>query len=139
MLGRAGYSKGKYKNWLNVSDKSHAYSLDWSDVAEWKINPDIQNSESNATEQNTDQTYVTNLAQHNDEFLSAKQDELEKWKNFNFYSEVPDQAQERINGRWVCNRKTVDGKEIPKAHYVKKFFKNIQKFKLIPELVVKNP
>ena len=92
MLGRAGYSKGKYKNWLNVSDKNHAYSLDWSDVAEWKINPDIQNSESNATEQNTDQTYVTNLAQNNDEFLSAKQDELEKWKNFNFYTEVPDQA-----------------------------------------------
>ena len=87
-----------------------------------EINPEIQNSESNATEQNTDQTYVTNVAQNNDEFLSAKQDELEKWKNFNFYTEVPDQGQERINGRWVCTRKTVDGKEIPKAHYVIKDF-----------------
>ena len=40
VLGRPGYSKGKHKNWLNVSDKDHAYSLDWSDVAKWKINPD---------------------------------------------------------------------------------------------------
>ena len=58
---------------------------------------------------------VTNLAQNNDELLSAKQDEQEKWKNFNVYTEVPDQGQERMNGCWVCTRKTVDGKEIPKA------------------------
>ena len=38
-------------------------------------------------------------------FLSAKQDELEKWKHFNVYIEVPDQGQERINGRWVCTKK----------------------------------
>ena len=82
---------------------------------------------------------VTNLAQNNDEFLSAKQDEQEKWKNFNVYTEVPDQGQERINGCWVCTRKTVDGKEIPKARHVIKVFKNIQKFKLIPQLVVKTP
>ena len=56
--GTAGYIKGKNKNWLNVSDKNHAYSLDWSDVAEWKINPDIHNSESNTTDQNTDQTML---------------------------------------------------------------------------------
>ena len=99
----------------------------------------LQNSESNATEQNADQTYVTNLAQNNDEFVSAKQDELEQWKNFNVYTEVADQGQERINGRWVCIRKTVDEKEIPKARYVIKVFKNIQTFKLIPQLVVKNP
>ena len=105
VLGRAGYSKGKNKNWLNVSDKNHAYSLDWSDVAEWKINPDIHNSESNTTDQNTDQTCVTNLVQNNNEFLSAKQDELEKWKNFNVYIEVPHQGPERINGRWVCTKK----------------------------------
>ena len=122
VLGRAGYSKGKNKNWLNVSDKNHAYSLDWSDVAEWKINPDIHNSEFNTTDQNTDQTYVTNLVQNNNGFLSAKQDELEKWKNFNVYIEVPDQGQERINGRWVCTKKTVNGKEVPKARYVIKGF-----------------
>ena len=121
-LGRAGHSKGKYQNWHNVSDKDHAYCLDWSDVAKWKINPDIQISESNATEQNADQTYVTNLAQNNDEFISAKQGELEKWKNFNVYTEVPDQGQERINGRWVCTKKTADGKEIPKARSVVKDF-----------------
>ena len=40
VLERAGHSKGKYQNWHNVSDKDHAYSLDWSDVAKWKINPD---------------------------------------------------------------------------------------------------
>ena len=114
VLGRAGYSKGKNKNWLNVPDKNHAYSLNWSDVAEWKINPDIQNSESNTTDQNADQTYVTNLVQNNNEFL--------KWKHFNVYREVPDQGQERINGRWVCTKKTVNGKEIPKARYVIKDF-----------------
>ena len=58
VLGTSGYSKGKNKNWLNVSDKNHAYSLDWSDIAEWKINPDIHNCESNTTDQNTDQTML---------------------------------------------------------------------------------
>ena len=84
--------------------------------------PDIHNSESNTTDQNTDQTCVTNLVQNNNEFLSAKQDELEKWKNFNVYIEVSDQGQERINGRWVCTKKTVNGKEVPKARYVIKGF-----------------
>ena len=35
---------------------------------------------------------------------------------------MPDQGQERINGRWVCTKKTVNGKEIHKARYVIKDF-----------------
>ena len=35
---------------------------------------------------------------------------------------MSDQGQERINGRWVCIRKTVDEKEIPKGRYVIKGF-----------------
>ena len=35
---------------------------------------------------------------------------------------MPDQGQERINGRWVCTKKTANGKEVPKARYVIKGF-----------------
>ena len=35
---------------------------------------------------------------------------------------MSDQGQERINGRWVCTKKTVNGKEVPKARYVIKGF-----------------
>ena len=37
VTGRAGKSTGKASNWLNVSDGEASWSLDWSDVEEWKV------------------------------------------------------------------------------------------------------
>ena len=35
--GRTGKATGKASNWLNVSDGEASWSLDWSDVEEWKV------------------------------------------------------------------------------------------------------
>ena len=37
VTGRAGKATGKASNWLNVSDGEASWSLDWSDVDEWKV------------------------------------------------------------------------------------------------------
>ena len=37
MLGQAGNRKGEYKNWLNVTNDSEQYSIDWVDIDEWQL------------------------------------------------------------------------------------------------------
>ena len=48
VTGRAGKATGKASNWLNVSDGEASWSLDWSDVDEWKVvdESDIDGEES---------------------------------------------------------------------------------------------
>ena len=42
ILGPAESRKGKYKNWVNVSNGVKSWSMDWSDVTEWHpVNNDI--------------------------------------------------------------------------------------------------
>ena len=53
-----------------------------------------------------------------DEVLLAKQVELKKWTDNNFYGQVEDQGQYRINTTWVVNVKQVEGQRVTKARLV---------------------
>ena len=52
----------------------------------------------------------------------AKIEELDKWKEFNAYEEVPDTGQPRITSKWVCTEKMKGGHMITKARLVARGF-----------------
>ena len=49
---------------------------------------------------------------------TAKRTELENWKSFSVYEEIPDEGQSTINTRLVVTEKFSDGKKIVKARLV---------------------
>ena len=53
---------------------------------------------------------------------TAKCTELENWKSFSVYKEIPDEGQSTINTCWVVTEKSSDGKKIMKARLVARGF-----------------
>ena len=52
----------------------------------------------------------------------AKAEELDKWKSFKTYEEVPDNGQKSISTKWVCTRKIKGGSVYYKARLVARGF-----------------
>ena len=123
VLGPAGSRKGKYKNWVNVADGDEEWSMDWSDVKEWQeYEPKESNTYFGFDGKACDEQFVAFKEQNEGEFLKEKLVELEKWKAFDVYHEVPDNGQRRVTGRWVCTRKITENGLQPKARYVVRGF-----------------
>ena len=114
ILGRAGRKGGQYDSWLNVSDGSGEFSIDWSSVPSWCMVDAI-------SDENPCETYLMSDISE-DEFQDAKLQELQKWKLFYVYDEVQRNGQKFLCGRWVCSRKYAGTDYINKARYVVKGF-----------------
>ena len=61
------------------------------------------------------------------EFDVAKQEEIDKWRQFNTFTEVPDNGEKTISTRWVCTRKIKGGQVIHKARLVARGFEEDSK------------
>ena len=57
-----------------------------------------------------------------DEFYSAKEEELNKWKEFGAYEPVKNDGQDLLSGRWITTNKAVGSVIVKKARYVIKGF-----------------
>ena len=57
-----------------------------------------------------------------DEFYSAKEEELNKWKEFGAYEPVKYDGQDLLSGRWITTNKAVGSVIVKKARYVIKGF-----------------
>ena len=57
-----------------------------------------------------------------DEFDTAKQQELQSWKDHNVYESVPFEKQRCISVRWVCSLKTTENEIKPNARLVARGF-----------------
>ena len=94
ILGKAGKSTGRNKNWLNIKnlqDNSHQ-SVDFSKIEGWK----------NIEEQ---EVLIMQHSDKNIDILKAKSIELENLKTHKVYDEVENQGQSFISVRWVINQK----------------------------------
>ena len=63
------------------------------------------------------------------EVVQAKEKEIDNWKTFNVFNEVPDRGQKTISTKWVITKKVNEGEEIVKARLVVRGFEedeNIQ-------------
>ena len=63
-------------------------------------------------------TFVPTSEHGSDEVKAAKTKELNHFKDYGVYQEVPDQGQERITSAWVVTRKEIDGKPGIKARLI---------------------
>jgi transposase InsO family protein len=60
-------------------------------------------------------------------FDAAKQDEIQKWKTFKTFIEIPDNGEKTISTRWVCTRKIKGGVVVYKARLVARGFEENSK------------
>lgn len=84
------------------------------------INEDHDNVEQHDTDsyfdtsEEFDNIYFSFQSCDDDEYFEAKTEELNKWKKFNVYTEVDDNGQKHITGRWVFSQKLENSTFRPK-------------------------
>ena len=100
VIRRGGKATGKYRNFLNIKDKEtdQIKRIDWKEeVKEW-------------IPVNTEQVLMTGTKLQNLSVAEAKLKELQKWKNYEVYEEIPNEGQRIISCHWECTEKpTVNG------------------------------
>ena len=100
IISRVGKATGKYRNFLNIKDKEtdQIKCIDWKEeVKEW-------------VPVNTEQVLMTGTKLQDLSVAEAKLKELQKWKNYKVYEEIPNEGQRIISCCWVSTEKpTVNG------------------------------
>ena len=98
IISWGGKATRKYRNSLNIKDKDQVKCIDWKEeVKEW-------------VPVNTEQVLMTGTKLQDLSVAEAKLKELQKWKNYEVYEEIPNEGQRIISCCWVCTQKpTVNG------------------------------
>ena len=124
VVSRAGKATGMYRNWLNIhDDDGEEKSIDWrSGVRQWAEEPQNCTSSNLTLENNEVFLSTSNLEDRN--VMQAKSLELDNWKKFKVYEEVPNRGQPSISVRWVCTEKLVNGETKVKARLVARGFED---------------
>lgn len=122
ILSKGGKSTGKNKSYLNIQTENtdSPSGLDFAkDVQEWRI---CDVDEVNVV--------VVPVSRHNETKVQcAKQLELENWKLFKVYDEVPNTGQNLMSTRWVITEKEGDGDRQIKARLVVRGFEEENEIK----------
>ncbi|XP_071821643.1 uncharacterized protein [Apostichopus japonicus] len=119
ILSRAGKASGKHNNWYNVeyfephSAAGLKQSIDMGRVS----NLEIANAPDNPE----------NILIVESSFDKAKQEELQKWKEFAVYKEVKDVGQRCISTRWICTIKESPEGNVQKARLVARCFEDLER------------
>ena len=117
--GRGGKATGKNKYYMNVvNEEDNQMKGIHLDRTEYEI-------EDSSEEQSEQVNVIFIPIKHHDkpEVIKAKEQELENWRHFNVFKEVPDKGQKTISTRWVVSEKTLsDGVKGVKARLVVRGF-----------------
>lgn len=114
----AGKQSGKHKDWLNISDGSGKYAIDWKkDVDDWKYPAEFQNE---LTE--THFIGFTDESVQDEDIKRAKEAEYSKWQKYEVFEPVNDEGQPRITVKWVITSSEVDSQRKIKARLVARGF-----------------
>lgn len=133
ILGRAGKSTGKNKNWYNIeykipdSQTGKVISVDFGKVENLQITDSGSKNTIVETHDRANDDVMTNVADNEvliveDVFKVAKEEELKSWHDQKVFVECEDVGQKCISTRWVCTIKCKDGSTINKARLVARGF-----------------
>jgi hypothetical protein len=91
ILSRGGKATGAHPNYYNIqTEEGMKLGIDLDHVNQWKMREEEANIVMIPKDEHSDMKCV-----------QAKEEELEKLKNFDTYIEMPDQGQFRISTTWV--------------------------------------
>lgn len=126
ITGKGGKKTGKNQSYFNVLNEKNGSRFGIHlDKVEFEIldkNTDETIQENENTEQNVNISTVPINEHLKPEIIEAKEKEIENWKSFNVFNEVPDRGQKTISTRWVITKKINEGEEIVKARLVVRGF-----------------
>ena len=116
VLSKGGKASGKNWAFLNIQEegKTSPSGLDFvKDIEEWRV-----------SEKENDVNFVNvPIYRHNEEeVLAAKECELENWRKFKVFDEVPNTGQKLMSTRWVVTEKEAGGSKVIKARLVVRGF-----------------
>ncbi|VDI54554.1 Hypothetical predicted protein [Mytilus galloprovincialis] len=116
VVSKGGKSTGKNWAYLNLQDENEdaQVGIDFAkDVQEWRTEQDVD--EVNAV--------VVPQSRHNENQVKhAKQLEMDNWKSFKVYDEIPYSGQKLMSTRWVITEKEMNGERKVKARLVVRGF-----------------
>ena len=139
VISRARKGTGRYAKWFNIQYKTpdsqagKTGSIDLAAVENLQIiEENIPNQSKGNVMTVADKVTDEIFELQHDQFDTAKQAELQSWKDHNVYEVVPHTQQKCMSLRWVCSLKsTNDGSVKPKARLVARGFEeqtdNIEK------------
>ena len=107
ILSRGGKTTGRYKNWFNVQRDDGTFQC--MDVMESLC--DLEE-----IQENVEMIVFFN----SDEVATAKEKELNSWKENEVFEEVENTGQDTISVRWVVTEKFKEGKAVVKARLVER-------------------
>ena len=107
-ISRGGKATRKYKNYRNIRNKetNQIECVDWkAEVKEWYM-------------KNPEEVLLTGSKLPDMTVLEAKLNELDKWKKYEVYEEIPDNGQKTISVCWVGTEKNTEKGKVTKARLV---------------------
>lgn len=122
VLGRAGKTTGKHKNWFNLQhlepdgSDGQKESVDMSCVDSLTIEPENMDADVLITKDIS--------------FDAAKQEEIKNWHNNDVFEEVENVGQKCVSTRWVCSLKDTPKGIVPKARLVARGFEEVNNHEL---------
>lgn len=127
ILSRAGKATGQNRNWLNIKDHDgEEKSMDFgTGIQQWQnLQENDPQKENSLIKEN--EVFIAVTKQNSEVVSSAKQSELNNWKQFGVYEEVQNRGQTALSVRWVCTEKTVNNETKIKARLVARGFEETQ-------------
>ena len=122
ILSRGGKSTGQNKYYFNIMNNEDQIKLGINlELVDFEI---IEKDNSEEVEA----VFVSKERHSDADIIEAKTKELQNWKDFGIFKEVPDQGQKNLSTRWVVTEKPLsDGQKGVKARLVARGFEEDDK------------
>ena len=129
VLSRGGRSTTPNWHYLNIIEENdhEGKCCSFKEVS-WRpaaiADQDAVENQASGTnsDSNEEETFYGSVPQNEQLYEIPKQEEIQKWRDFNTFVEVPNEGQPTVSTRWVCTRKFKGNKVVTKARLVARGF-----------------
>ena len=131
VLSRGGRSTTPNWHYLNIMEENGQEGkccsfkeVSWRPIVDSQLTTEIEDSVTNNDLNlvHAEETFYGSVPQNEQQYAIAKQEEIQKWKDFNTFVEVLDEGQPTVSTRWVCTRKFKGDRVVTKARLVARGF-----------------
>ena len=103
--GKGGKSTGKNKFYFNVTDETEGTQ---KGVHLDRVHFEIMDKPDDKSDEDVNITTIPTSEHWKTEVVQAKEREIDNWKTFKVFTEVPDNGQKTISTKWVITKKNTE-------------------------------